>query len=73
MRPRGLGGSKKLQDLFTDRKIRGEERLRFPILVDAAGKVLAVIGLQASETSLCGSSEPQKNAYTANYLVLTWR
>ena len=73
MRPQGLGGTRKLQDLFTDRKIRGEERLRFPILVDAAGKVLAVLGLQADETAIRLPKEPQGNADPASYLFLNWK
>jgi len=73
MRPQGLGGTRKLQDLFTDRKIRGEERLRFPILVDAAGKVLAVLGLQADETAIRLPKEPQRNAESGNYLFLIWK
>ncbi|MCW3051901.1 MAG: tRNA(Ile)-lysidine synthetase, N-terminal domain/tRNA(Ile)-lysidine synthetase, C-terminal domain, partial [Chthonomonadales bacterium] len=73
MRPRGLGGTKKLQDIFTDRKIRGEERMRFPILVDAAGKVLAIIGVQADETALSLPKEPQENTDSGDYLFLIWK
>ncbi len=51
MSPRGLGGSKKLQDLFTDAKIRGKERSRYPVLVDGGGegKIWAVFGLRLAE------------------------
>jgi tRNA(Ile)-lysidine synthase len=73
MRPQGLGGTKKLQDLFTDRKIRGEERLRFPVLADAAGRILAVIGLQADERALRLPRAPQTRADSGEYIVLTWR
>ena len=54
IRLRGLGGAKKLQDLFTDSKIRGVERMRYPVLVDAGGegRILAVAGLRADETAL---------------------
>ena len=72
MRPRGLGGAKKLQDLFTDRKIRGEERLRFPILVDAAGRVLAVIGLHTDETAVRLPKDAQEKADSGDYLFLMW-
>jgi len=72
MRPQGLGGTKKLQDLFTDRKIRGEERLRFPVVVDAAGRVLAVIGLQADETAVRLSKAAHENLDSGDYLFLMW-
>jgi tRNA(Ile)-lysidine synthase len=72
MRPRGLDGTRKLQDLFTDRKIRGEDRLRFPVLVDATGRVLAVIGLQADETALQWPEETGKQTVSSEYLILDW-
>lgn len=48
MSPRGMHGTKKLQDLFTDAKIRGRERSTYPLLVDEGGegKVWAVFGLR---------------------------
>lgn len=73
IRPRGLGGSKKLQDLYTDRKIRGEDRLRFPVLIDATGRVLAVIGLQADEIALQLSDEASQNPVSGDYIVLHWK
>jgi len=33
MRPLGLGGSRSLQDLFTDRKVPREQRHRLPVVV----------------------------------------
>ncbi len=44
MRPRGLGGTKKLQDLFTDRHIPTGGRTAVPLLVESAGegRILAV-------------------------------
>jgi len=51
MSPRGMSGTKKLQDLFTDAKIRGRERSTYPLLVDeeGEGKVWAVFGLRLAE------------------------
>lgn len=51
MSPRGMGGAKKLQDLFTDAKIRGKERNSYPLLVDGGGegKIWAVFGLRLAE------------------------
>ncbi len=73
MRPSGLEGSKKLQDIFTDRKIRREERLRSPVLADSTGKILAVIGLQASETALRLPLGTEERTISGDCLVLTWR
>ena len=44
-RPLGLGGrSRKLQDLFVDRKVPRDERTRVPLVLDAAGRVVWVVG-----------------------------
>lgn len=57
MRPKGGGGSKKLQDLFVNRKVPRTDRDRIPVVVDAAGRILWVVGhavaegIEASEAS----------------------
>lgn len=43
-RPVGLGGRKKLQDYFVDRKIARAERDRVPIVVDGDGRIVWVAG-----------------------------
>ncbi len=44
-RPLGLGGrSRKLQDLFVDRKVPRAERTRIPLVLDADGRVVWVVG-----------------------------
>jgi tRNA(Ile)-lysidine synthase len=48
IRPVGLGGSKSLQDLFTDRKVPREQRARVPV-VTSGGEIAWVGGLAASE------------------------
>ena len=48
IRPAGLGGSKTLQDLFTDRKVPRERRGRVPVVV-AAGEIAWVPGLAVGE------------------------
>jgi tRNA(Ile)-lysidine synthase len=48
MRPRGLGGSKKLQDLFVDAKLPRAQRAHTPILV-CGSDILCAGGLRASE------------------------
>jgi tRNA(Ile)-lysidine synthase len=49
LRPAGLGGRKKLQDLFVDRKVPRAERDLVPIVVDAHGRVVWVAGHSVSE------------------------
>lgn len=54
MRPVGLNGSKKVQDLFTDARIPTAERGRIPILADSGGngRIIAVFGVHRDEKSL---------------------
>jgi len=51
IRPLGLGGSKKLQDVFVDAKVPKAARTDWPV-VEAAGTVLWVPGLARSESAL---------------------
>jgi tRNA(Ile)-lysidine synthase len=51
VRPLGLRGSRKLQDIFVDRKLPREQRWSFPV-VEAAGEVLWVPGMVRSATAL---------------------
>jgi tRNA(Ile)-lysidine synthase len=44
VQPLGLGGRKKLQDVFVDRKVARDERLRVPVVVDAQGRIAWVAG-----------------------------
>ena len=48
MRPQGLGGTKTLQDLFTDRKVPRALRQNLPV-VEASGEVVWVAGVAADE------------------------
>jgi len=48
MRPLGLGGSRSLQDLFTDRKVPRERRARVPVVV-SAGEIAWVPGVATGE------------------------
>ncbi len=50
LRPAGMGGrSKKLQDLFVDRKVPRELRDTVPLVVDGRGHILWVVGHAATE------------------------
>lgn len=48
IQPLGMSGSRKLQDIFTDRKVPVEVRKRIPIVEDAAG-IVWVVGHVVSE------------------------
>jgi tRNA(Ile)-lysidine synthase len=48
MRPLGLGGSKSLQDLFTDRKIPREQRHELPVVI-SDGEIAWVPGVATGE------------------------
>ena len=48
MRPLGLGGTKTLQDLFTDRKIPRALRRTLPV-VEAGGEIVWVAGVALDE------------------------
>jgi tRNA(Ile)-lysidine synthase len=51
-RPPGLGGRKKLQDFFVDRKVPRERRDAVPLVVDGRGRILWVAGHSADEEFL---------------------
>ena len=65
MRPLGLGGSKSLQDLFTDRKVPRERRHRLPVVV-SDGEIAWVPGVATGEPFRVG---PQDRARVR----LAWR
>jgi tRNA(Ile)-lysidine synthase len=54
MRPAGLGGSKTLQDLFTDRKVPRAERATWPV-VEAAGEIVCVPAVAVGERFRAGA------------------
>jgi len=56
MRPAGLGGTKTLQDLFTDRKVPRSLRRTLPV-VEAAGEIVWVAGVAVDERFAAGEGE----------------
>lgn len=50
LRPIGLGGRKKLQDLFVDRKVPRAARLQVPLVADSADRIVWVPGHAIDET-----------------------
>jgi tRNA(Ile)-lysidine synthase len=57
MRPAGLGGSKSLQDLFTDRKVPRALRRTLPV-VEARGEIVWVAGVAVDERFAAAEEEP---------------
>jgi tRNA(Ile)-lysidine synthase len=56
MRPVGLGGTKTLQDLFTDRKVPRALRRALPV-VEAGGQIVWVAGVALDERFAAGEGE----------------
>ncbi|MFC4600592.1 tRNA lysidine(34) synthetase TilS [Cohnella hongkongensis] len=52
MRPYGLNGTKKVQDMFVDAKVPRSKRDRLPLLADADGRLLWIPGLRRSDHAL---------------------
>jgi tRNA(Ile)-lysidine synthase len=57
MRPAGLGGSKSLQDLFTDRKVPRALRRTLPV-VESGGEIVWVAGVAVGERFAAREGEP---------------
>ena len=65
MRPAGLGGTKSLQDLFTDRKVPRELRRSLPV-VEAGGEIAWVAGVAVGESFAAREDEPGAVALSAH-------
>lgn len=64
MRPAGLGGTKTLQDLFTDQKVPRDLRKTLPV-VEANGEIAWVAGLAVGEAFRAGPDEGEVVALSA--------
>jgi tRNA(Ile)-lysidine synthase len=64
MRPAGLGGSKSLQDLFTDRKVPRALRRTLPV-VETGGEIVWVAGVAVDERFAASEDEPGAMALSA--------
>jgi tRNA(Ile)-lysidine synthase len=64
MRPAGLGGSKSLQDLFTDRKVPRALRRTLPV-VEAGGDIVWVAGVAVDERFAAREDDPRAVALSA--------
>jgi tRNA(Ile)-lysidine synthase len=64
MRPVGLGGSKSLQDLFTDRKVPRSLRHTLPV-VTSDGRVVWIAGVAVSEEFAARPGSPESAVISA--------
>lgn len=64
MRPVGLGGTKSLQDLFTDRKVPRALRRSLPV-VEAGGEIVWVAGVALDERFAASAEDPGAIALSA--------
>jgi tRNA(Ile)-lysidine synthase len=67
MRPLGLGGTKSLQDLFTDRKVPRALRRTLPV-VEAEGEIVWVAGVAVDERFASAEDAPDAVALSAQLL-----
>jgi tRNA(Ile)-lysidine synthase len=58
MRPAGLGGSKSLQDLFTDRKVPRALRRTLPVVEAGGGEIVWVAGVAVDERFAASPDDP---------------
>ena len=65
MRPAGLGGTKSLQDLFTDRKVPRALRRTLPV-VEASGEIVWVAGVAVDERFAAREGEPDAVGLSAS-------
>jgi tRNA(Ile)-lysidine synthase len=68
MRPQGLGGTKTLQDLFTDRKVPRALRHTLPV-VESEGSIVWVAGVAVDERFAAGEADPAAIALSARALA----
>jgi tRNA(Ile)-lysidine synthase len=67
MRPLGLGGTKTLQDLFTDRKVPRDLRRTLPV-VEAGGEIVWVAGVALDERFAAGEDDADAIGLSARSL-----
>jgi tRNA(Ile)-lysidine synthase len=70
MRPAGLGGTKSLQDLFTDRKVPRALRRTLPV-VEAGGEIVWVAGVAVGERFAAREGSGREVALSARSLAQT--
>ena len=68
MRPVGLGGTKTLQDLFTDRKVPRELRRTLPVVATSGGEIVWVAGVALDERFAAAEGDPGAVGLSARHL-----
>jgi tRNA(Ile)-lysidine synthase len=68
MRPAGLGGTKTLQDLFTDRKVPRALRHTLPV-VESEGEIVWVAGVAVGEAFKAGHDAAEVVSLSARQVV----
>ena len=68
LRPLGLGGTKSLQDLFTDRKVPRALRRGLPV-VEAEGEIVWVAGLAVAERFAAAEGDPEAVGLSARLVI----
>jgi tRNA(Ile)-lysidine synthase len=69
MRPAGLGGSKTLQDLFTDRKVPRALRHRLPVVTTEQGEIVWVAGVAVGESFKASAHEGELVSLSARQVL----
>lgn len=57
--PLGLRGTKKVHDIFVDRKIPRWERSRIPLVADAGGRILWIVGVAIADSAKVTAASTQ--------------
>ncbi|HEY2601019.1 MAG TPA: tRNA lysidine(34) synthetase TilS [Thermoleophilaceae bacterium] len=68
MRPAGLGGTKTLQDLFTDRKVPRALRHSLPVVTTEEGEIVWVAGVAVGESFKAAPGEAELVSLSARQL-----
>ena len=68
LRPMGLGGTKTLQDLFTDRKVPRSLRRSLPV-VEAGGEIVWVAGVALDERFAATDDDPEPVSLSARQVA----
>jgi len=74
MRPFGMTGTRKLQDVLTDLKIPAAQKKLWPVAIDAVGEVVWVPGFRISaESAVASPDAPSLHLSASGPLVDAWR
>jgi tRNA(Ile)-lysidine synthase len=69
IRPLGMSGSRKIQDVFTDLKLPRERRLSWPLVVASDGEILWIPGIARGRAALVSSATREVLSLSARPLA----